>query len=63
MVPHLTTAQTGPLLDLERHFLDSMPVIEHWFRTKWLEHAVPFYASVGYHNVLQIRINSAHSSR
>ena len=46
MVPHLTTAQTGPLLDLERRFLDSMPVIEHWFRTQWLEHAVPFYASV-----------------
>jgi len=50
MVPHLTTAQTGPLLDLERRFLDSMPVIEHWFRTQWLEHAVPFYASVDLRN-------------
>jgi len=50
MVPHLTTALTGPLLDLERRFLDAMPTIEHWFRTQWLEHAVPFYASVDLRN-------------
>ncbi len=50
MVPHLITALTGPLLDLERRFLDSMPTIEHWFRTQWLEHAVPFYASVDLRN-------------
>jgi glutamate--cysteine ligase len=50
MVPHLTTALTGPLLDLERRFLDAMPIIEHWFRTQWLEHAVPFYASVDLRN-------------
>ncbi len=50
MVPHLTTALTGPLLDLERRFLDSMPVIEHWLRTQWLEHDVPFYASVDLRN-------------
>ena len=50
MVPHLTTALTGPLLDLERRFLDSLPVIEHWFRKQWLEHAVPFYASVDLRN-------------
>jgi len=50
MVPHLTTALTGPLLDLERRFLDSMPVIEHWLRGKWLDHAVPFYASVDLRN-------------
>jgi len=50
MVPHLTTALTGPLLDLERRFLDSMPTIEHWFRTQWLEHPVPFYASVDLRN-------------
>jgi len=50
MVPHLTTALTGPLLDLERRFLDSMPNIEHWFRAKWQEHAVPFYASVDMRN-------------
>jgi len=50
MVPHLTTALNGPLLDLERRFLTAMPTIEHWFRTKWLEHSVPFYASVDLRN-------------
>jgi len=50
MVPHLTTALTGPLLDLERRFLDATPTIEHWFRAQWLEHAVPFYASVDLRN-------------
>ncbi|MGB9094411.1 MAG: glutamate--cysteine ligase [Gallionella sp.] len=50
MVPHLTTALTGPLHELERRFLSAMPVIEHWFRAQWLEHAVPFYASVDLRN-------------
>src|SRR6266481_7142479 len=50
MVPHLTTALTGPLLDLEQRFLTAMPTIEHWLRTQWLEHAVPFYASVDLRN-------------
>ncbi len=50
MVPHLTTALTGPLLDLERTFLSAMPSIEHWFRRQWLEHPVPFYASVDLRN-------------
>ena len=50
MVPHLTTALTGPLLDLERRFLDAMPNIEHWFRTQWPIHAIPFYASVDLRN-------------
>lgn len=50
MVPHLTTALTGQLLDLERRFLDSMPTIEHWFRSQWLEHTVPIYASVDLRN-------------
>ena len=50
MVPHLTTALTGPLLDLERRFLNAMPTIEHWFRAQWLEHTVPFYASVDLRN-------------
>jgi glutamate--cysteine ligase len=50
MVPHLTTALTGPLHDLEQRFLTAMPAIEHWFRTQWLEHAVPFYASVDLRN-------------
>ncbi len=50
MVPRLTTALTGPLQDLERRILDRMPDIERWLRTKWLEHAVPFYASVDLRN-------------
>lgn len=50
MVPHLTTALNGPLLDLERRFLTSMPNIEHWFRRQWLEHKAPFYASVDLRN-------------
>ena len=50
MIPHLTTALTGPLLDLERRILDAQPTIEHWLRTQWLEHSVPFYASVDLRN-------------
>lgn len=50
MVPHLTTALTGPLLQLERRILDAQPQIEHWFRTQWLEHSSPFYTSVDLRN-------------
>ncbi len=50
MVPHLTTALNGPLLDLERRMLDAQPTIEHWFRQQWLEHTIPFYTSVDLRN-------------
>ncbi|MCE9632802.1 MAG: glutamate--cysteine ligase [Methylophilales bacterium] len=50
MVPHLTTALTGPLLQLERRILGAQSQIEHWFRTQWLEHSSPFYASVDLRN-------------
>ena len=50
MVPHLTTALSGPLLSLEKKMLDAMPKIEHWFRSQWLEYAAPFYASVDLRN-------------
>jgi glutamate--cysteine ligase len=50
MVPHLTTALSGPLLSLEKKLLNSMPKIEHWFRGQWLEYAAPFYASVDLRN-------------
>jgi glutamate--cysteine ligase len=50
MVPHLTTALTGPLQDLERRILDRMPEIERWLRAQWHEHEVPFYASVDLRN-------------
>lgn len=49
-VPHLTTALTGPLLDLERRILTAMPEIEHWFRAQWQQHTTPFYASVDLRN-------------
>ena len=50
MVPHLTTALKGPLLDLERRFLSEQPAIERWFRGQWLEHTIPFYTSVDLRN-------------
>jgi len=50
MVPHLTTALTGPLQELEQRILDRMPDIERWLRTQWQEHEVPFYASVDLRN-------------
>ncbi len=50
MVPHLTTALTGPLHKLEQGILSELPAIERWFRTQWLEHTVPFYASVDLRN-------------
>jgi glutamate--cysteine ligase len=33
MVPHLITALTGPINELEQRVLDSMPAIERWFRS------------------------------
>jgi glutamate--cysteine ligase len=50
MVPNLTTALAGPLLDLERRILERMPDIERWLRTQWQERAVPFYASIDLRN-------------
>jgi glutamate--cysteine ligase len=50
MVPHLTTALTGPLLALEKRFLDAETAIEHWLRGQWLEHSSPFYCSVDLRN-------------
>jgi len=49
-VPHLVTAQTGPLLDLEQRILDALPAIERWFRLQWHEHLPPFYGSVDLRN-------------
>jgi len=50
MVPHLVTALSGPLLDLERRILDATPAIERWFRLEWQEHSPPFYCSVDLRN-------------
>lgn len=50
MVPHLATALTGPLLALEKRFLDAETTIERWLRGQWLEHTPPFYCSVDLRN-------------
>ena len=50
MVPHLVTALTGPINELEQRLLDAMPAIERWFRLEWMEHTPPFYTSVDVRN-------------
>jgi len=50
MVPHLVTAQSGPLLDLERRMLAATAQIERWFRLEWQDHTPPFYGSVDLRN-------------
>jgi glutamate--cysteine ligase len=46
LVPHLKTALSGPLLDLERRIIEASTSIERWFRLAWQEHTPPFYGSV-----------------
>jgi glutamate--cysteine ligase len=50
MVPHLITALTGPINELEQRVLESLPAIERWFRLEWMEHTTPFYTSVDLRN-------------
>ena len=50
MVPHLVTALTGPINELEQRLLDSMSAIERWFRLEWMEHTPLFYSSVDIRN-------------
>jgi len=49
-VPHLTTALTGPLLQLEQQLLARRADIECWFRRQWRQTPAPFYASVDLRN-------------
>ena len=49
-VPHLVTAQSGPLQELEQRILDALPTIERWFRLQWQDHMPPFYGSVDLRN-------------
>ena len=49
-VPHLTTALTGPLYEIEERLLAQQASIERWFRSQWLETPAPFYASVDLRN-------------
>lgn len=50
MVPHLTTALSGPLQELEKRLLGNATRIEQWFRSEWIEHTPPFYGSVDLRN-------------
>ncbi len=50
MVPHLTTALTGPVLELEKKILEATPIIERWFRSAWRTNQPPFYGSVDLRN-------------
>lgn len=49
-VPHLTTALTGPLHQLESVILERQSLIESWFRCQWRSTPAPFYASVDLRN-------------
>ncbi|HUP92772.1 MAG TPA: glutamate--cysteine ligase [Solimonas sp.] len=49
-VPNLTTALTGPLLQLESTLLERTADIEGWFREQWLRTTPPFYSSVDLRN-------------
>ena len=50
MVPNLTTALSGPILELEQRFLTDDILIEQWLRAQWLERSPPFYTSVDLRN-------------
>ena len=50
MVPHLTTALTGPINELEARILESVPAIERWFRLEWMEYTPPFHTAVDLRN-------------
>jgi len=49
-VPHLTTASSGPLHEIETHLLAHQQRIEQWLRRQWLVSPAPFYASVDLRN-------------
>lgn len=49
-VPHLITANTGPLQEIEKHILTHQDRIESWLRLQFRETSAPFYASVDLRN-------------
>ncbi|MBD3754390.1 MAG: glutamate--cysteine ligase [Gammaproteobacteria bacterium] len=49
-VPHLQTALSGPLLELEAHLLANRTEIESWLRKQFMQTPAPFYASVDLRN-------------
>lgn len=50
IIPHLSTALSGPLMALEKIFLDHQVIIESWFRAQWAKTPPPFYSSVDLRN-------------
>lgn len=48
--PELDTHYCGPLLTIESHIIRCHQQIEAWFRSQWLQHPAPFYASVDLRN-------------
>lgn len=48
--PHLTTALTGSLNEIEQHIIGCQTEIESWFQAQWKQVLVPFYASVDLRN-------------
>ncbi len=49
-VPHLATALKGPLLTIEKHFLEHQVQIETWFRNQWQKTRPLIYGSVDLRN-------------
>lgn len=49
-VPHLTTALSGPLLEIESLLLREQARIESWLRGEWRKTPAPFYTSVDLRN-------------
>lgn len=49
-VPHLVTANSGPLQLIESRLLEHQARIEAWFRRQWQLTPAPFYASVDLRN-------------
>jgi len=49
-VPHLTTALTGPLYEIESRLLAKQADIEHWFRKQFVDTPAPVYSSVDLRN-------------
>lgn len=49
-VPHLLTAHTGPLHEIEAKIITHQEQIEHWFREQFILTPAPFYGSVDLRN-------------
>ncbi len=49
-VPHLTTALSGPLQEIETRLLERQDDIEQWLHSEWLRTPAPFYTSVDLRN-------------